>query len=358
MKKKLSTFLAIMLCLSIFAGCDKQDTTGNNGINTEYEGIYLTLMSSKIEEDAFGKEYTSFNLRLHNETDKNGEYDASYEIEYKDGETWRSVLNADIAWDAVLYMVLPNGAANIGANTRGFDVSREGIYRILLDFSVDGTTYNTWVEFGVKDNEYDVLSKFLDRENFVAGVSQGDLIDQLGKYKYEGEKITDVVEFLYYDSESGGGVSARGDLFGYRNDFSQTDEATTYTNLFWTQTDLEGLTLPYHIDFGDSLSDVFQKMEIGINPYNGFRADTDSKTKMTLYSNGTATLVFKDLKRTDEPIEVERPYELIYCETTSRTRSDGKVKTVERTIIFSFVDKDRSEDDSLWQVEMSVVEKY
>ena len=149
MKKKLSLFLSIMLCLSMFAGCDKQDAAENNGIYTEYEGIYLTLESTKVEEDAFGKEYTSFNLRLHNETDKNGEYDASYEIEYKDGEIWRSVLNADIAWDAVLYMVLPNGAANIGANTRGFDVSREGTYRILLDFSVDGITYNTWAEFVV-----------------------------------------------------------------------------------------------------------------------------------------------------------------------------------------------------------------
>ena len=203
-----------------------------------------------------------------------------------------------------------------------------------------------------------VFSQFLDRENFVPSVSQGIFIDQMGKYSHDGTPITENVAGYYYDGAYGGGYSSGGKLFGFRNDFTAKDKVAKYSNQLWTKVQLNGLELPYGIQLNDSLSDVFQKMEIGINPYNGFSADEDSYTDMTLYRDGKVTFIFKDLKRTQEPVEFEMPYVLVYSEVYDIELSDGRPATVERTIKMSFWDKDAPQDDVLGLVEISVTESY
>ncbi len=58
---------------------------------------------------------------------------------------------------------------------------------------------------------------------------------------------------------------------------------------------------------------------------------------MTLYSDDNITLIFQDLKRTQAPIEYEMPYVLIYSETYTTQRADGRSATVERTIKLSLL---------------------
>lgn len=202
------------------------------------------------------------------------------------------------------------------------------------------------------------FSRFLDNENFVHSVSQGAFIEQMGTYSYEGTPITEIVVGFHYDGHYGGGYSTGGELFGFKNDYTVKDKVAKYSNQFCTTVQLDGLELPYGIQLNDSLSDVFQKMEIGINPYNGFSADENSYTDMTLYRDGKVTFIFKDLKRTQEPVEFEMPYVLIYSEVYDIELSDGRPASVERMITMSFWDKDAPQDDVLGLVEISVTESY
>ena len=202
------------------------------------------------------------------------------------------------------------------------------------------------------------FSQFLDRENFVPRVSQGTFIDQMEKYSHEGTPITKIVAGYHYDGPYGGGYSAGGELFGFRSDFADKDKVAKYSNQLWTKVQLDGLELPYGIKLNDSLSDVFQKIGISINPYNGFSADEISYTAMTLYRDEKVTFIFKDLKRTQEPVEFEMPYVVIYSEVYDIELSDGRPATVERTIKMSFWDKDAQQDDVLGLVEISVNESY
>ena len=202
------------------------------------------------------------------------------------------------------------------------------------------------------------FSRFLDNENFVHSVSQGAFIEQMEEYSHDGTPINEIVSGYHYDGPYGGGYSSGGELFGFRNDFTAKDKVAKYSNQFWTKVQLDGLELPYGIQLNDSLSDVFQKMEIGINPYNGFSADENSYTDMTLYRDGKVTFIFKDLKRTQEPVEFEMPYVLIYSEVYDIELSDGRPASVERIIKMSFWDKDAPQDDVLGLVEISVTESY
>jgi len=64
------------------------------------------------------------------------------------------------------------------------------------------------------------LSIYLDNINFVSGVSQKDFCEMMEKYTYEGKKITDVLVGADFDSANGGGYSASGDLFGFKNEYT------------------------------------------------------------------------------------------------------------------------------------------
>ncbi len=202
------------------------------------------------------------------------------------------------------------------------------------------------------------FSEFLDNENFIARLSQSDLFEQMEKYAYEGEKITDAIEGFFYDSAFGGGFEASGELFGYKNDFYGDGENNKYSNSFYTHVALDGLRLPYGINFNDALTETFEKIGIETDPYDGFVGDSGSDTVMTLFDDGSSTLIFRDLKRTKEPIDYENPYELIFKDTKLLTLDDGRIDTVERTVLLSFADHDGKENDALCYLSVSVEENY
>lgn len=212
----------------------------------------------------------------------------------------------------------------------------------------------------IPDADLDVFSQFLDSENFVPGISQGNFIKQMERYRYNGISITNIIGGFHYDGENGGGYSAGGELFWFRNDYKAKDNEANYSNLLGTKVQLGGLELPYGIKFEDSLSDVFQKIGITVDPYDDFYADQDLHANMTLYRDNKVTLVFQNLKRAQPSGEYVMPYVLIYSETYTTNRADGRNVTVERTVMFSFVDEAGAEKDTdiLGLVELSVCEKY
>ena len=208
------------------------------------------------------------------------------------------------------------------------------------------------------DMDIAAFSRFLDNENFVHSVSQGAFIEQMGKYSHDGRPITEIVVGCHHDGTYGGGYIAGGELFGFKNDYTVKDKVAKYSNQFLTKVQLDGLDLPCEIKLGDSLPDVFQKLGITINPYNGFLADENSYTAMTLYRDEKVTFIFKDLKRTQEPVDFEMPYVLLYSEIYDIELSDGRPATVERIVKMSFWDEDAPQDDVLGLLEISVTESY
>lgn len=203
-----------------------------------------------------------------------------------------------------------------------------------------------------------VFSQFFDSENFVPGISQGVFLEQMGKYSYEGMTVSESALGYFYDGPYGGGYKAGGELFGFHNDYTVKDNLVSYSNQFSTKVELDGLKLPYEIDFKDSLADVFQKMGNPINPYDDFCADKGSYTDMTLYRDDHATFIFQDMKRVAEPVDYEMPYILIYSETYPIKRADGHSAFVERKIKMSFLDKDGTENDLIGFFEIIVNETY
>ena len=123
----------------------------------------------------------------------------------------------------------------------------KGSSNVRADFSADG------------------FIEFLDNENFVPGVGQGDMIDHVGKYRYEDMPLSFYLsDGFFYDSESGGGYRCQDIDFGVKNDFrvDEGQRVATYTNSFYTRKPLEGLQLPYGIDFTDNLDSVLSKIGI------------------------------------------------------------------------------------------------
>lgn len=121
----------------------------------------------------------------------------------------------------------------------------------------------------------------------------------------------------------------------------------------WTKVQLDGLNLPFEITFEDSLTDVFKKAELTTNPYDDFTADKNSDTNMTLFNENNASLIFKDLNRSSTHIENKIPYVLIYSETYTTQRKDGRQATVNRTVKLSF-----GHTQKLEMLEMKVTENF
>ena len=225
----------------------------------------------------------------------------------------------------------------------------------FLFSSVGCSQYNFNHSYGTPDN---VFSQFLERENFVSGVSQGEFKEQLNDYRYEGTPITDIVHGFFIDGEWGGGYYASCDLFGFCNDYKAENGNVNYTNQFWTKTPLDGLQLPYNIGFDDSLTKILRKIGIETEPYDNFTADASAQTDMTLFSKGNTKLILRDPSRAEKPTEHEMPLLLIYSETCQTTRGDGIPVTVERIVTMSFEKKLSSKNDTLEKFAMSVTEVY
>ncbi len=201
------------------------------------------------------------------------------------------------------------------------------------------------------------FSEYLDNENFIPELSQGEFLNQMGEYHYEGTPLAEALVGYYYDGPYGGGYSASGEYAGFYNDYTATedDKYATYSNRFHTNIPLDGLTLPYEITFDDTLITVLQKLNINIDMQNDFVSDKDSQGTMTLRSNDSSVLTLTNcLLLADESGKPLYGFELRYTEKYHTTRKDGRDTNVTRSVILSFTD----ENYMLGKFEVAVVEIY
>ena len=203
------------------------------------------------------------------------------------------------------------------------------------------------------------FSEFLDNEGFVAGVSQGDFMQLMSKYTYDGTPIYDsqMTDGMFYDGLNGGGFTAYGEYFTYNNDYYESFDRSyvKYGNMLSTRVELGGLDFPYGITFSDTLEKVINKIGLENNPYDNFVADKDSATNMTLYVKDGESLIFQNLKMTDAAIDYEMPYVLEYSDVTDAYSDSEYTITVTRKVIMRFADNDNSM--ILSEFEMSVYEE-
>lgn len=353
MKNKLFFLIIMLLATAAIISCAEPEDLkieGNEKIFTDFEGVYLTL-------ESIGE--TSISVTWHNDTDEEITFGEGYFIEIltSTGE-WTSVQKEEMTVPAIALLLMPKGETRKGYSLSFFDLSRVGKYRLRCEFWYGGNTYSTWVQFDVTEEntaevdripetDISVFSDFLDREGFVKGMSQGQLLDLAEKYA-EGLDPSIVPVYCHYDGEFGGGCMASGELFGYTNDYHSKDGKVRYANSLYTAVEIKGLTLPGGITFDDSVGDALEKLGIDRNIYQKTVMEHSSTTyleQLPLYSENGVSLVFTNWAMTQLPVETLYHYVITYSE---------KVGSVTRTVTLSFLDG----HNKLGRVEISVVDEY
>ena len=353
MKNKLFFLLIMLLVTAAIISCaepEDLEIEGNEKIFTDFEGVYLTL-------ESIGE--TSISVTWHNDTDEEITFGEGYFIEIltSTGE-WTSVQKEEMSVPAIALLLMPKGETRKGYSLSFFDLSRVGKYRLRCEFWYGGNTYSTWVQFDVTEEntaevnripeaDISVFSDFLDREGFVKGMSQGQLLDLAEKYA-EGLDPSIVPVYCHYDGEFGGGCMASGELFGYTNDYHSKDGKVRYANSLYTAVEIKGLALPGGITFDDSVGDALEKLGIDRNIYQKTVMEHSSTTyleQLPLYNENGVSLVFTNWAMTQLPVEMLYHYVITYSE---------KVGTVTRTVTLSFLDG----HNKLGLVEISVVDEY
>lgn len=353
MKNKLFFLLIILLVTAAIISCAEPEDLkieGNEKIFTDFEGVYLTL-------ESIGE--TSISVTWHNDTDEEITFGEGYFIEIltSTGE-WTSVQKEEMSVPAIALLLMPKGETRKGYSLSFFDLSRVGKYRLRCEFWYGGNTYSTWVQFDVTEEntaevnripetDISVFSDFLDREGFVKGMSQGQLLDLAEKYA-EGLDPSIVPVYCHYDGEFGGGCMASGELFGYTNDYHSKDGKVRYANSLYTAVEIKGLTLPGGITFDDSVGEALEKLGIDRNIYQKTVMEHSSTTyleQLPLYNENGVSLVFTNWAMTQLPVETLYHYVITYSE---------KVGTVTRTVTLSFLDG----HNKLGRVDISVVDEY
>ena len=353
MKNKLFFLIIMLLATAAIISCAEPEDLkieGNEKIFTDFEGVYLTL-------ESIGE--TLISVTWHNDTDEEITFGEGYFIEIltSTGE-WTSVQKEEMTVPAIALLLMPKGETRKGYSLSFFDLSRVGKYRLRCEFWYGGNTYSTWVQFDVTEEntaevnripeaDISVFSDFLDREGFVKGMSQGQLLDLAEKYA-EGLDPSIVPVYCHYDGEFGGGCMASGELFGYTNDYHSKDGKVRYANSLYTAVEIKGLALPGGITFDDSVGDALEKLGIDRNIYQKTVMEHSSTTyleQLPLYNENGVSLVFTNWAMTQLPVETLYHYVITYSEI---------VGTVTRTVTLSFLDG----HNKLGLVEISVVDEY
>lgn len=186
---------------------------------------------------------------------------------------------------------------------------------------------------------------YLDGENMISCLSQGEFLTQMEKYIYGGTKITELVQIAMYGGEYGGGCTTLGNGFGFGDDYTISADGTyaNYRISFHTEVALDAFSLPCGIEFSDTLAEVLKKIGIELTFPTDFISDADSVTAMTLYRDAKSSLTLYNGYASDASCgiteyELLYPYQVIYRETYDTVRPDRRAAAVTRTATISFCD--------------------
>lgn len=194
-----------------------------------------------------------------------------------------------------------------------------------------------------------VFVEFLNGAMLIPEVSQQDFILQVDKYGDEDQKV----QGMNYDGPYGGGWSGSGKGFGYRNDYTTTEDGVhaTYSNKIYATVPLSGLTLPGGITYENTITEVLRKLGVDLDPKTGFVADEEEGAVMTVAQGDKGTLTLTKCRMLDDAALYE--YELRFSQTYPTTRGDGRAASVVRYVKLSF-----TTDGRLARMEAQVAETY
>ena len=227
------------------------------------------------------------------------------------------------------------------------------------------TTVNNAVIVSPFNQDFDVYSAYLNEIGIVPGLSTEEWTSLVGAYRYEGVDILHSPAggpFFAYELENGGGCEFIGTLFGFSDVFQIQEDGLHAENVrrFYTNTDLDGLTLPFGIVFSDSLATVLQKLSVDLDLQSGFVSDPDQTGTMTLFCEGKTSLKLHDLllQCDESDLSSGKPlydYRIEYTEEYCVTLESGREEAVTRRINLSFTD---SENNSLGMFDIAISEYF
>ena len=208
MKKTLSLILALITLLFCLVGCNnsKEIMLTDEDIHTDYAGVYLTLSSVDDSDD-----HKKLNAVWHNETFKEVTYGEGYKIEHLEDGEWKSVLKGEHIVSSIANLLKAKGTNEKSYSTELFDLSKEGTYRLISDFSLgDGKMYNTWVTFEVKNTSNETTNsspqKLVDLKQYSTMTKNGTTSIEVVYDYIDGEFTT--YEFDIEDQETIGKIMA------------------------------------------------------------------------------------------------------------------------------------------------------
>ena len=208
MKKLLALALAVVTLLFCLVGCNnsKDIVLTDEDIHTDYAGVYLSL--SSVDDSG---EHKKLNVVWHNETFKEVTYGEGYNIEYLEDGEWKSVLKGEHIVMSIGYLLKAKQTNEKSYSTELFDLSKDGTYRLISDFSLgDGKMYNTWVTFEVKNKSKETINngnkKLVDLEQYSAMTKNGTTSIEVVYDYIDGEFTT--YEFVIEDKETIGKIMA------------------------------------------------------------------------------------------------------------------------------------------------------
>ena len=206
------------------------------------------------------------------------------------------------------------------------------------------------------------LSAYLDKEGFVAGMSQKEFVEKVEKI--EGEKVG----VLQWDGVQSGGCEINSTYGSYSNGYVAVEDEgeAVYYNTISVTANLKGLKMPAGIRFSDTPSDVLKKLSVEGDPLSEFTPDPETTDVMTLFAGGNVALKLTDHRLTQTETEetdpgtvvcvwdVKYPLVLEFSEVTTRPLDYDRTDTVTRTVRFLFAD----ESSPLGSFCIDVTERY
>lgn len=183
---------------------------------------------------------------------------------------------------------------------------------------------------------------WLDKNSFVPGMSQLNMLTLLEGIRYQGKPITEDEgwRLSYYDADWGGGCQTSGEKFGFSNSYREADDGktATYSNSFFTKVNFDNLSLPFDVEIGEELYNILNRM--------GLQEIDENTNEMTLLKSENAELVFNNTSSCF----------LLYTESSNITLTDDRVSNVKRSVKLYFQDK--NSELLLNSVSVSVQELY
>ena len=208
--------------------------------------------------------------------------------------------------------------------------------RVIDD--TDSETLNETVTFN--ENVLDEFVEFLDREGLVIGLSQGQFLDLIGSYSVGGEPIDSDFGY-FYDSEHGGGFEGNGEYEGkyfyFKNDFYQSEEKTTYSNVLDTEVPFGGLDLPFGAELGCDIDDFFAHIGVDRSSIK-FSELIDLKMEKLLLEDENRQLYYVNLHANYDPVDYYAPFIIKFVEECEVITANGGVRVDRRTVMLYFSD--------------------